>query len=356
MQKMYGVPYMGSKNKIAEKIYSAFPTRAGLTHFYDLFAGGCAITHKVIEGKKFSDIHVNDIDGKGVTLFRDSMNGKYKDEKRWISREEFWDNMETDPYIRFCWSFGSKGDSYIYGKPLEPWKKALHFARVMDDKSLLREMGIMGTGSRTDVIRHMDEYRKKYLTWYVNNDAFSNEDLEYYINHTPKVENAKVIQKVEELSLWDTDADLDEPGEDEEISLLVGAGTFENVESLQRLQRLQSLQSLYYSSVDYRDVKIESGSLVYCDIPYFSTEGYIKGGFNHDEFYEWCGQQKELTLVSEYYMPEDRFEVVSEIDHRCSLSATANNAVKERVFIPKHQVGLYHELMDKGRCKQLTLF
>ena len=39
----YGLPYKGSKNQIAEWVYSYFPKA---TNFYNLFAGGCAITKK----------------------------------------------------------------------------------------------------------------------------------------------------------------------------------------------------------------------------------------------------------------------------------------------------------------------
>ena len=40
MTRRYGTPYKGSKNQIAEWVYSHFPKA---TNFYDLFAGGCAI-------------------------------------------------------------------------------------------------------------------------------------------------------------------------------------------------------------------------------------------------------------------------------------------------------------------------
>lgn len=40
----YGLPYMGSKNKIAEWILSYLPKAENL---YDLFCGGCAITENV---------------------------------------------------------------------------------------------------------------------------------------------------------------------------------------------------------------------------------------------------------------------------------------------------------------------
>ena len=41
----YGVCYKGSKNQIAEWIYSHFPKA---DNFYDLFAGGCAITQRAL--------------------------------------------------------------------------------------------------------------------------------------------------------------------------------------------------------------------------------------------------------------------------------------------------------------------
>lgn len=42
MKKIYGLPYKGSKNRIAEKIVEAIPRAA---HFYDLFVGGGAVAH-----------------------------------------------------------------------------------------------------------------------------------------------------------------------------------------------------------------------------------------------------------------------------------------------------------------------
>ena len=46
----YGLPYMGSKNKIAEWVVGHFPEKK---HFYDLFAGGCAVTHCAMLKNKF---------------------------------------------------------------------------------------------------------------------------------------------------------------------------------------------------------------------------------------------------------------------------------------------------------------
>ena len=38
----YGMPYKGSKNKLAGQIFELFPRKK---NFYDLFCGGCAMTH-----------------------------------------------------------------------------------------------------------------------------------------------------------------------------------------------------------------------------------------------------------------------------------------------------------------------
>lgn len=46
----YGLPYKGSKNFIAEWVVSHFPDK---TNFYDLFAGGCAVTHTALLKKNF---------------------------------------------------------------------------------------------------------------------------------------------------------------------------------------------------------------------------------------------------------------------------------------------------------------
>lgn len=54
----YGLPYKGSKTKLAAKIFEIFPTAE---NFYDLFAGGCAMTHFAIAHKNYKRIIANDI-------------------------------------------------------------------------------------------------------------------------------------------------------------------------------------------------------------------------------------------------------------------------------------------------------
>ena len=86
MGENYGLPYTGSKSRIAHWVIDNLPRGRVLI---DAFAGGCSITHRALLSKKWQTIIANDINVKYPQLFIDAMRGKYRDEKRWISREDF---------------------------------------------------------------------------------------------------------------------------------------------------------------------------------------------------------------------------------------------------------------------------
>ena len=72
-----------------------------------------------------------------------SVNGEFKNENRWISREDFYKLKDTDPYVSLCFSFGNNSDKgYCYSREIESTKKALHYAICFSDFSLLKELGI----------------------------------------------------------------------------------------------------------------------------------------------------------------------------------------------------------------------
>ena len=133
----YGLPYKGSKNKLAERIVSLLPKR---THLIDLFCGGCAVSHAALLRNKYNHIHINDINWMCPTLFIDALNGKYQNETRWISREDFFRLKDTDPYVAVVWSFGNNLRDYLYSKEIEPLKKAIHYAIFFRDYSLGKDL------------------------------------------------------------------------------------------------------------------------------------------------------------------------------------------------------------------------
>lgn len=297
----YGFPYKGSKNKLAKKIVNLFPYA---DNFYDLFCGGGAITHCALKTNKFENYYMNDINKMCTDLFVDAVNGRYKNETRWISREDFFKLKDTDPYVAFCWSFGNNVETYMYSKEIEPYKKALHYAIVFNDYSLGKELGV--DLSVVDDIKGVTN-RRLFLQQYLkNNNIWCNTPMKSHI-------------KISEISQ-----------------------NLNRLQSLEVLQRLQSLTLLKTSNKFYDEIEIKPNSIIYCDIPYKDTDGYNNQEFDFDKFYNWCKNQTELLFISSYEMPDDFISVV-EFEHRCTLSATANNKVIEKIFIPKHQKQLFDD-------------
>lgn len=155
MARKYGLPYQGSKSKLAERIVALLPPA---THLYDVFAGGCAVAHAALLSGKFKEVHANDITDS-VTLFEDALNGKYENESRWISREDFFRLKDSDPYVRIVWSFGNNQRRYLYSREIEPYKKAVHemlYAATPNERRLkfkavireLEKLGVISTPPR----------------------------------------------------------------------------------------------------------------------------------------------------------------------------------------------------------------
>lgn len=98
---------------------------------------------------------------------------------------------------------------------------------------------------------------------------------------------------------------------------------------------------------DYRNVEILPDSVIYCDPPYKDTADYGME-FDHEAFYDWCEKQTALVLISEYWMPEDRFVCIAEFEHKSTFSATNNTLSRiEKVFVPKGQLEMYKRMMYK---------
>lgn len=105
---------------------------------------------------------------------------------------------------------------------------------------------------------------------------------------------------------------------------------------------MASIERLAIYNKSYDEIEIKPNSVIYCDIPYKSTNKYeISKDFDYEKFYSWCERQTELCFISEYSMPKDRFTCIAEIEHRSIICANENQSVIERVFLPNHQVKDY---------------
>ena len=392
----YGVPYQGSKNKIAGWVIDNLPEDEILV---DLFAGGCAVTHAAMLSGKWDRIVANDI-GDAPELFCDAIDGKYADEKRWISREDFQNLKDTDPYVSLCWSFGNNRTDYLYAQEIEPWKKALHYARVFGDCSLLREMGIDSDGSHSDVKKHHSEYKEKYIRWWLSKQKYTSVELDKLIANV----KADIERDEEELRQYLIDAlkksgltqaevqrrlgtqmarhyfgrsqwefptqEMYEKMQEfmplpDDYNELVGLyrlrqrlqrlqslQSLQSLESLQSLQRLQSLQSLekYKNNLtitrkSYADVAIPDNDVVYADPPYKGTDvtGY-KCDFDYAAFEKWLNEVPFMVIVSEYNAPAGCVEIAS-IKRQSTLGTGNKGGTNtEKLFV---QERFYNEYLQK---------
>ena len=366
----YGLPYKGSKNSIAKWVISNLPA----SHtFVDLFAGGCAVTHAAILSGKFGRFIANDIT-EYPQVFRDAIDGKYRNECRWISREDFLRLKDDDPYVRLCWSFGNDMKTYMYAPEVERFKKHMHaifsagtptsarlawkgfvreFAKVRDKIGELTQKvlklcaacdvapqynadGTLNTKAiHTDVFRVKSAYLRKYLQNALKLSGLTQKDVDrrlgnymgrhYFSESQWMLPSSEQYEKLQEIlpALTIPWAPLNES--------LQSLERLERLQSLERLESLQSLERLKLSRKDYSDVAIPPGATVYCDPPYANTSGYIDD-FDHERFYRWLRSMEFPVFVSEYSMPDD-FICFASIDKACTYSSSKTIKRVEKMFV-----------------------
>lgn len=351
----YGLPYKGNKSAIAARIFNDLPRHL---NFYDLFGGGGAMTHYALLTGEYTSIHYNEINPLVADFFKKALCGEYKDETRWISREDFNRLKDTDGFVKIVWSFGNNGQTYLYGKEIEPFKKALHYAIVYGDYSLMKEYNGWDLSTldrystwnerrlfyRGELIKTLPGVYKKGSHYYW--DKFQQFDI---IQHLERIQNVQKLEFKGEALIA-----LEHLKNTQNVQNLEFKG--EALIRLEYLERIQNIQKLGYNrtfiptitSTDYQQVSILPNSILYCDIPYNNTAKYDTD-FDYERFYEWASTQKELVVVSEYNMPDD-FICIAEYDKRSLFSSTEKSKVnKEKLFIPSHQKELYETLMNEFR-------
>ena len=296
----YGVPRQGSKNAIAPWIIDHLPPADTLV---DLFAGGGAITHCALLSGKWSRFIMNDLDAKVINLFLDSAHGKYtlENTREWISRDEFQAKKKTDGYIAAVWSFGNNGTDYIYGKENEEYKHALHDFCFFADTSRLESLGVPAPPCPKDAtIRERYDITRQFFKDYDKN----------------------------------------------------------RLVALQRLQSLGALQSLTAFTLDYQAVDIPHGAVVYCDIPYASTDCKSYRGFDHGRFYKWAVERDDI-FISEYSMPAP-FIPIAATQKTVTMDNLSNSKkATEYIFTTQATIDKYRgrfSTITAPRDEQLSLF
>ena len=319
----YGLPYKGSKSRIVDELLTVIPPAK---HFYDLFCGGCAVAHAAMLSGKFGTVHINDIDPMMPKAFIKAIYGGFRDEDRWISHEDFFRLRDTDPYASICFSFGNDLKSYCYSKDLEPYKKAMHYAIFFNDWSLFRELCPEICDYCQERVGPIADRtaRRIALAGAIKESASKSGNPLYSAAR-------KSLQRLVNL---------------ESLQRLVNLERLQSLENLERLQSLEHLERLQVTSSDYREIRFEPDSVIYCDIPYENTNKY-KSGFDHEAFYDWAEKQEHPVYISSYDMPKERFKCIWEQTTNSTLNADRPKRVVERLFVPRiHNYTQEHFLFD----------
>lgn len=274
--RRYGIPYQGSKSRIAEWVTDLLPSGDCLV---DIMAGGCAVTHAAMLSGKWGRFIANDI-GDGPQIFKDAINGEYEGFSEVATREGFF--ASDDPAVRLLYSFGNNQHSYL-------WRPEVEAVKVPAEKMLSAPSLHERRMYYKKFIRALSHYLKS------KNDA----------GELGRLESLEPLQRLERL------------------------------ERLEGLEGLEGLERLEVSRKDYRDVEIPDGAVVYADPPYRNCANgvrYTASPFNFDAFDRWLASVDFPVFVSEYDAPAGCTEIAS-IEKTTSMSAYTTPKRVEKLFV-----------------------
>jgi site-specific DNA-adenine methylase len=284
---LYGIPYQGSKTKIAPNIIGVLPNGK---RFVDLFGGGFAMSHCARLSNKYDVVLYNEINPLLPPLITDALIGRYNYNRfkpEFITREEFYKRKDKDGYIRYIWSFGNSGKEYMFGSDLEPLKKEAHDFVVF--------------GKPTTHFKSAEK-------WVTSKDIHKRR-LQFcgYFRKNKKRFDIEQLERLERLEQLERCPRFD----------------LQQLEQLERLQQLEQLEQLeqrvQISCGSYEKYEHEDGDIVYCDPPYEGTADY-GDTFNHAAFYEWVATRPYQVWFSSYQGVKD-FRLVWAKQLRSSLGA-----------------------------------
>ena len=350
-KKSWGLPYMGSKNSIAKDIVNALPRGERLV---DLFAGGCAITDYALKNtNKFSRFLVNDLNGWSPQMYVKALAGGFKDEERWISRQDFFRLKDTDPYVKLCFSFGNNLKDYMYSTELEPYKRALHHIIFWEDYTPIGVICPQVVDIIKEYCKGKDRKGRRLATGYAVADHIKQKGSVEYWKSNPMFRSVKVKWSEERRGMKDSEfannalKDISIKSILESLEKLERLQSLQKLESLQRLERLQNINDMAEraiispqdmlietSNISYADYAYRDGDVVYCDPPYKNTKDYGTL-FDSDSFWGWARTRNFPVYVSEYQAPEDFISICSK-EKRSILNSESPTAPRtEHIFVHK---------------------
>lgn len=295
-----GLPYIGSKKKIAKKLIEIIKQNFGTDKtIYDLFGGGGAITLECkLQGL---DVVYNDLDPIPGQMIQKILSEDREFLKTLIcSREEFFqirdkEDKSIDDHLKLLVnSFGNDCKSYLYSKKHSDIKYKL-------SKEIVEKHDCFYGYKQTETFKEFikDEEDLKYLDWK---------------NREEKHQGFSVIQRLQQLQ------------------------QLQQLKQLENIQDIKVNKEIEFYNKDYKDFSDVKNSIIYLDLPYKKTKkAYKHNNLNYEDFYRWCEDmsKENIVLISGYNMPDD-FEVVYEFRKANSTMQGGHHESKyEKLFMVK---------------------
>jgi 16S rRNA G966 N2-methylase RsmD len=290
MARHYGIPYMGSKQKLVDKIVPFILKRhPSADSFYDLFGGGGSVALYAVRKYPHLDVVYNER-SEAISALMQQLKAGDPINMGWVDRETFEREYTGDDawagLLQTCWTFGNNQKSYLYGKQYEPFKARLT-QLVMTGEGDIRWLE-----TESDRI-NLEEYKKVVQTRIFLNPK------RYTTPYQRRIVLARQIPNI---------------------------GALQHMSRLERLVQIQNMPGIGSLGISagksYEDVPIlGERPIVYCDPPYENTAEYREGGFDHKAFYEWCMTRPYPVYVSSYKVSDPRFRLVKAVNTRSLLAA-----------------------------------
>ncbi len=300
--KKLGLPYMGSKRRLSREIVDHILTAHPNTKYvWDLFGGGGAISFEFLQRPQIERVVYNELNTGVVELLRKiQKDGITPEFYQWVDRDTFNKHKNDDDWFgglcKVIWSFGNNQHGYLFGKHIEQYKKEFH-ELVVD--------GIDHTNSMS--LYCMEYVKEKYG---IECDLTLNIPSEIHI----KQRRFNIRKQLTDFE-----------------SRCKNTKPLRQLQQLDQLQQLEQLQQLNIFNQSAFDVVIDTPTdetIIYLDPPYKGT-GKYQEDVCHNELKRYIDNSPYTIYLSSY---DFDLPVVKQMKHRCTLSATANNATVEKLF------------------------
>ena len=120
----YGLPYKGSKNKIAKRLIEFIPRTE---NFVDMMCGGASVSQCIKEHRPETNVHLNDVDEQLIEFLRLIDGNGWHGIEHFISHDEFFRLKDSRFDVSVCFSFGNDRSTYLYS-----WNKEFLMWRLED--------------------------------------------------------------------------------------------------------------------------------------------------------------------------------------------------------------------------------